>query len=106
MEEKFTFVALLHLIILLIAWSSPFWVPYYFVIIVILLYWAQLIVFGDCLLTKKQFEGTNNASFNHYLLSLIGININLEKTNFLATYILPLIIAIIAVAWQIILPLL
>ncbi|MCR4284876.1 MAG: hypothetical protein NUV97_02430 [archaeon] len=102
--KRFGVIFWLHLIILILAWSSPFWVPWIFILAIILAYQLQIIFIGDCILTKKQFANENEkVTFNSFLLSLFGINISKEKAETLAKYTLPMIILTLALLWQIIL---
>ena len=74
MRQTFTIkqkiAGLFHFIIMLLAYTSPLWLDWKLIVIGVILYYIQLLIFGGCLLTKAQF-GRFDASFTGYYLKLL-----------------------------------
>lgn len=81
---------------LLAAWySSPFWAPWYVVILSVILYHIQLYYAKGCLITKGQF-GSKNDGFYYYYLTKFGFHPDKAKLSFVLDYIIPGTIIVIA----------
>ena len=64
--------------------------------------YLQIIFFGDCILTRKQFEVKKRSiTFYYYILVKFGFKPNMYHVRFFADYIMPWIILGIALLWQI-----
>lgn len=103
MEKEFGLMFWLHLILIILIWSSPFWLNWKFILFFIFLYYLQLIILKDCILTKAQFETKKRGvTFYWYYLTKLGFNLNKEKVRFIVDYIFPWVILTIALICQII----
>jgi len=93
-----------HLVLIILIWASPFFINWKIILFFILLYYLQLIIIGDCIITKKQFKTKKREiTFYSFLLENIGFKFNRKKIRYLVDYILPWIILSIALIWQLIL---
>jgi len=93
----------IHLPLIVLLWLSPILISWKIILIGIALYYLQLIVFGDCIMSKKQF-GTKKRSitFYWYYGSKIFPRLNMNKVKFCADWVFPYIILGIALIVQII----
>jgi hypothetical protein len=97
-------VVILHLFIVIFLWTSWFLLDYKIVILGMVLFYLQIIIFGDCVLTAKQYKGNKTHSFYAYLFRKIGFkNVKDDTMNFVAIYIFPGIIVALALIWQLLL---
>ena len=94
MERKdFVIIFWLHLIIILVIFSSPFWLSWKLIVIAIFIYYVQLLLFKNCILTTLQFqEKDRNTTFYSYYLEKLGFNVNKKKLRLFLDYILPWLI--------------
>ena len=93
-----------HLILIILIWASPFFINWKIILFFILLYYLQLIIIGDCIITKKQFKTKKReTTFYSFLLERIGFKFNRKKIRYLADYIFPWLILFIALLYQLIL---
>ncbi|MFA5134624.1 MAG: hypothetical protein WC505_02435 [Patescibacteria group bacterium] len=94
----------LHAVIIALIWTSPFLFSWYIIFLGALAYYLQIIILGDCILTRRQFNVPRRSiTFYDYLLSKIGIKTKRLRIRFIADYILPWIILGTALLWQIVL---
>ena len=93
-----------HLILIILIWTSPFFINWKIILFFIFLYYLQLIIIGDCIITKKQFKTKKREmTFYSFLLESIGFNFSRKKIKYLADNVFPWIILFIALVWQLIL---
>ncbi len=98
-----------HTIIILLAWLSPFWLDWKLIFICSALYWLQILIFKGCILTNIQFKDKikltkkSDRTMYAFWADWLGFKPNRKKLKFLAVYIMPLIVLIIAILWQIVL---
>ena len=99
MKKVFYFWA--HLLVVLALWSSPFWLSWKIILLVILLYYIQLLIFGDCLLIKWRFK-TKKRVMTIYtqILEYFGFKPDRKLLVFLSDYIFPWIIFLTAFITQ------
>ena len=91
-----------HLILIILAWMSPFFISWKIILLFILLYYLQLIIFGDCIITRKQFKSKNREmTFYSFVLERAGFNFSRNKIRYLADYVFLWLILLIAITWQI-----
>ena len=103
-NKKFEAVSYLHLIIIILLWTCPLWLDWKLIIVGIFLYYMQLLIFGDCILTKKEFKSKKRKmTFYSYLLEKMGFNFDRRKIAFIADYIFPYIIWGAALIFQVLL---
>lgn len=91
-----------HLILIVLLWTSPFWLSWKLILAGIFVYYLQLIIFKDCILTKAQFETKKRSTtFYWYYLTKLGFKLDKEKVRFAADYYFPWIILGISLVWQV-----
>ena len=102
MEKKdFGIIFWVHLLIILAIYSSPFWVDWKIIAVGIGVYYLQLILFKNCILTTLQFnEKERDTTFYSYYLTKLGFNINKTKLRLFLDYIMPWLILAVALPWQ------
>jgi len=101
-NKKFESISFIHIVILILLWSALFWLDWKLIILGIIIYYIQLIFFGNCLLTKIEFkEKEREMTMYAFLLEKAGFNFQRKTIKFLADYIFPYIILFIAIIWQI-----
>ena len=98
-EFKKPLLGLLHLSLILCAYSSPFWLDWRLILFGILLYYAQNMISGGCILTKAQF-GSNQEGFYYHYLKKLGLRLDQRQTNFVVDYVIPVIILSVAILCQ------
>ena len=100
-KNDFGLIFWVHLVLIICIYISPFIISWKIILLFIFLYYLQLIVFRDCILTRKQFK-TNKRSetFYHYYLSKLGFKLDKYKVRFTADYVIPWIILIVAIILQ------
>ena len=105
--QDFGFVFFAHLSLIIIFWLLPFLVNWKLVLLSVLIYYTQRYIwrvsYGLCPLTIVQFKTKDPyASFYHYYLTkYFGLNLYKRKTKFVITWVIPWIIFIISLVWQI-----
>lgn len=100
LHSDFGLIFWLHLILILLAYFSGFLFSWWLIIIGPIVLWIQYKFFNGCVLTIFQL-GKEKGEFTflaHYFK-----NINPQKLTFFIRYILPFIIFLLAITWQIIL---
>ncbi|MBU0964618.1 hypothetical protein KKC06_06280 [Patescibacteria group bacterium] len=103
-KQNTGWVIVLHFLVIIILWSSPFLFRWPLIILGIIAYYLQLIFIGDCILTRQQFDVKKRSiTFYYFLLKKIGFNPSQYRVRFASDYIMPWIILGIAFIWQIIL---
>jgi len=98
MNNDFGIIFWLHLFIILLIYISPFLLSWKIVVLLVMLFYIQLLLCGNCILTIIQFK--KNTSFFYYYLSKLGFNVNKGKIDFILTYVMPLLILVVALIWQ------
>lgn len=105
MKEKIIIVA--HWIVALLAFLSFLWLDYKLIVVGILIYWLQILIFGACVLSIAQFK-TKESTFLGYYLNMLLNKLKLKKLTIkqqkiVFRYIEPAIIMIFAIILQIVL---
>ena len=99
-------LALLHLLVIIIAYSSPFWLDWRLFFIGLALYYIQILIFKGCVLTWAQY-GTFKESFSNRfftkILGFLGFKTTKESIQYFLNYYLPLLLIITCIIWQLIL---
>jgi len=107
MITKDNTTAFIHTIIIIIAWLSPFWLDWKIIFICLFLYWFQIFIFKGCILTNLQFNKKarhkGEMTMYTYWLEKFGYKVNRKRLRFCSDYIMPSIILIITIIWQLIL---
>ncbi len=94
----------IHLIIIILLWISPVFFSWKIIILGIIVYYLQLIILGDCMLTKKQFRTKKRSiTFYWYYGRKIFPKLDMIKVKFYADWIFPYIILALAIIIQVVL---
>ena len=94
-------MVLAHLAIIIFAYSSPFILDWRIVFFGVGLFYLQLLLFGNCILTLAQFkEKGDDGSFNMYMLEKLGFKPDQKIVHNTVQYIIPPAIFIVALLWQ------
>lgn len=100
-------ISLAHTLLIILAWASPFYLDWKIILIGIFIISIQELIFKGCILTNLQFnkkiKAKSDNTMYYFYLEKIGFKPNKKKIKFLARYIFPLIILILAIIWQILL---
>jgi len=102
---RYYLVAILHGLIMLLAYTSPLWLDWRLIIVALILYWLQIIVLGGCVLTKAQFGTYEDAFTLHYaskIATRLGGRINRQKFKFVLDYIIPPAYILISIIIQLV----
>lgn len=85
-------------------WTSPFYLSWKIIFVFIVLYYLQLLIYGDCILIKKQYR-TKKREITIYtqILENLGFNVHRKNMVFLSDYVFPWIILGVALIWQVLL---
>ena len=98
-------VSLLHLLVILLAYSSPFWLDWRLFTIGLTLYYLQVLVFKKCVLTYAQY-GTFHDSFSARLFirafKYFGFKPKKQAVKLALDFYLPLFLILINVVWQLV----
>jgi len=101
MKNDFGFLFWIHLILIILVWTSPLFLDWRIIFVFVLLYYFQLLVFGDCIFSKKQFGSEKRKeTFYSYYLTKLGFRINRKRLVFFLDYILPWILLFVSYVFQ------
>ena len=104
MNRKDILIFCMHSILIILAWASPFWLNWKFIILFIILHYIQITIFKACVLTIAQFkEHGKEITMYAFILEKLGFKVNRKVIKFIAQFILPWIILLISIIWQILL---
>lgn len=92
-------VLIIHLLVGLVAVTSPFWLDWKIILFGIILFYIQHFFYGRCLLTVLQFKN-RDVDFTHYCLSKLGLKIKRKSTYVFISYLVPPAILITALIFQ------
>lgn len=68
-----------------------------------MLYYLQLLIFKGCILSKAEFGNTNERFVHHYFEKITGIKVEKKRMEFILDKIIPAVLLITALVYQIIL---
>jgi hypothetical protein len=92
----------LHLAIIIAFWISPLLISWRMILIMIGAYYLQLLVFGDCVLSRKQFRTKKRSvTFYWYYGRKLFPRLDMMKVKFCADWVFPYIVLGIALIIQI-----
>lgn len=92
-------VGIVHIILILLAYSSPFWVDWKIILAVVLVLYLQYAVLKGCILAKPQYGNTSDGLYENILTSL-GITFDRTRLKFVVEWVLPAIVLLISLVWQ------
>lgn len=94
-------IAVFHALVILAFYASPFILDWKLVAAIVILYYLQLALLGDCILTMWQFKERNRTvSFYGYMLGLLGFHPDEEHIRVVVDYVIPGSMLLIAVIYQ------
>lgn len=99
--SKKPFVIILHVIVILLAYSAPFWLDWRLVAVGVVLNYIQIVIFKGCVLSLAQFEDKKQ-TFHEWYLRKFGLKPNRNVLNFILRYIIPFVLLGIAIVYQLI----
>lgn len=100
--QKWSLVSVVHVLMIILLYLSPFWLSWKLIAILIVLNYLQIYILGGCVLTIKQF-GSTEMSFQEWLWGQLGIKVNRQKFNKFLKWHLPFILLAISLIWQLLL---
>lgn len=96
MIKKSNIIALIHFLIILTVWSTPFWLNWKIITIVWILNLLQIKIFGGCVLSQAQFNNKKDGFYSHYIKKIFpNSKIKDSQLNIILDYILPIILIIL-----------
>jgi hypothetical protein len=96
MKKDFSIIFWLHLLFILIAWTSPLWFDWKLIVIGVIILALQYLIIGGCYLTFLEAGKDLDETFYHYHLSKTFPKLNKKKVKIFVRYILPILIIVIA----------
>lgn len=91
----------IHLLVVIAVWSSPFWLSWKLIIVGVAIYYLQLLILGNCVLTRWQFQSREiEISFYAHVLEKFGLRFNHRTVSAITDYVIPWIVLLIALIWQ------
>ncbi len=99
MNTKSFLLHFFHFAIIVACWTSPFYLAWQIIFILIVFYYLQNIFLGGCVISKLQF-GNNDETMYSYFLTKLKINYNKKKLRFITDHIFPWLILLIALWYQ------
>lgn len=102
-KSDFGLIFWIHLVLIVFAYVSPFLVPWQWIILGVLALLVQQIVLRGCILTRVQFGKDPEMTFYYRYLTLLGFKVNKKRLKFLMAWVMPVIVFIGAVVWQVLL---
>lgn len=100
--SKKPLVIVSHVVIILLAYSAPFWLDWRLVAVGVILNYVQILIFKGCVLSLAQFEDKKQ-TFHEWYLRKIGFKPNRTALNLILRYMVPFAILAIAIVYQLIL---
>ena len=99
---KFDLLFWLHLTIVLLAYISPFVLDWKSITVFLGLHFLQILIFGNCVLTIKQFKvKETKESFTYEVVTqMMGFNFDKQRFHFILINIVPFVVLGVAIMWQ------
>lgn len=105
MKDKL--ITIIHMLIFVLAATSFLWLDIRLLLIGLILYWLQIIIFDSCVLSIVQFNNKDTVFMGIYINKLLRkLNmkeLTIKQQKIFMRYIEPIIILILAVIYQVIL---
>lgn len=95
-------VVVLHVVVILLAYSAPFWLDWRLVALGVVLNYLQILIFKGCVLSLAQFEDKKQ-TFHEWYLRKLGFKPNRNVLNFILRYIIPFVLLGTAIIYQFVL---
>jgi len=94
-------VVVLHIIIILLAYSAPFWLDWRLVALGVVVNYIQILIIGGCVLSHAQFEDKGQ-TFHEWYLKKFGLKVNRKILNRVLRYVVPFVLLGSAVLIQVV----
>ena len=95
-------VIIAHIIVIIFAYSAPFWLDWRLVFVGVILNYIQILVFKGCVLSHAQFEDKKQ-SFHEWYLRKLGFKPNRRVLNFVLRWVIPFVLLGLAYIFQVVL---
>jgi hypothetical protein len=99
--NKKPLVIISHIVVILLAYSAPFWLDWRLVALGVILNYVQILIFKGCVLSLAQFEDKKQ-TFHEWYLRKLRFKPNRNILNFVLRYIIPFVLLGIAVMYQLV----
>ena len=100
-KENVKHIIWIHAIEIVLIWLSPILISWWLIIIGIGLYYLQILIFGDCVMTRRQFKiKKRGVTFYYFILVKLGFKPDMYKVRWVADYVMPYVILVIALILQ------
>ena len=86
-------VPTIHWGVIVAAFASPWFLPWFIILLMLALYYIQILVFKGCILSKLQFK--DGGKFWHYYIRKVFPNVSEKRLNIIVDAIFPIIIVLL-----------
>ena len=100
--NKKPLIIIAHVVIILLAYSAPFWLDWRWVLTGVILNYIQVLIFKGCVLSHAQFEDKGQ-SFHEWYLRKFGLKPNRTVLNIALRYVIPFVLLGLALIFQVLL---
>jgi len=90
-----------HIIIIVLAYSAPFWLDWRLVLVGVVLNYVQILIFKGCVLSHAQFEDKKQ-SFHEWYLRKLGLKPDRRVLNVVLRWIIPPVLLGLALIFQVV----
>lgn len=90
---------ILHASLMLLAYSTPWLIPWPYVILIFILYRLQFVFFHQCLLSRAEF-GKNGDTFVYHYVKKVFPTVSKKAVDFSVDYIIPIAVIVTAIVIQ------
>src|SRR3989344_5614157 len=104
-RKDFRFWFWVHVAVILFIYSTPFIIDWRLFLVLAVIFYLQLKIFGNCILTQLEFgsgEGAETGFYYHYLAKY-GLVSDRKKVNFTVVTVIPILVFFVSLVWQILL---
>jgi hypothetical protein len=91
----------LHLVLIILAYSSPFLISWWFITAGILVLWILYSVANGDIITQAQFGKDPEMTFYTPYLEKMGLKFNRRSFLIFIRYVMPFIVLAVALIWQV-----
>jgi hypothetical protein len=100
MKKDFGPIFWLHLVLILAAFSSPFWLDWRIILAAVILLHVQWQVLGGCYLTQLEVGKESEATFYSHYLAKVFTHVDTQKVKFVTQTVLPVVVLGVAIIIQ------
>ena len=103
---KYKFITIIHMLIFILAATSCLWLNIKYLIIGLIIYWLQILIFDSCVLSIAQFKNTDTVFMGIYINKLMRKlklrEWTIKEQKFFMRVTEPLIVLAFAILFQLI----